>query len=36
MNKAVIKVVGTHAFIIGGIAAAFTVAVDLIKIYGDN
>lgn len=34
MNKAVIKVVGTHALIIGGFAAAATVVADLVKLYG--
>lgn len=34
--KLVIKVVGTHALIVGGIAAAGTVVVDLFKLYGGS
>lgn len=34
MDKIVIKVVGTHALIVGVSAAAATVIVDLVKIYG--
>ena len=36
MNKHVIKVVGTHALIIGGISFVGTVVVDLIKLYADG
>ena len=33
MNKAIIKVVGTHALIIGGLAAVATVIYDLAVLY---
>lgn len=36
MNKAVFKVVGTHALIVGSAAAGITVVADLIKLYGPS
>lgn len=32
MNKYIFKVVGTHALIVGGVAAAVTIIADLLRL----